>query len=539
MADLHAFAPSNHQILEKIDEEKKDYFLGIIDLGTNSARLMIAHIKKNGSPTIVKQAKYMVRLGENSFENRMLQENAMKRTIDVLGAFADTCKQYNVSKIDAYATAAVRRAENGRDFVERVAEETGIELEIISGSEEARLIYLGVSSSLSHSFGLRVFIDIGGGSTELIVGHSLEYLFLDSLTFGCVMVTNRFMPKENSKNDGKVKKELFQSMQEYVRQASAHAFQTLKNYSYIEVVASSGTAIALYELSHRLELGLKEAHEANVLTLEGLKAVSKYICDLTAEERQTLPGISTKRAEVLVAGSAILLTLLQELEMTKISITHANLQDGALVEHLNASQLPLNQSKKNTRMQSVKSLANAFHYEKKHSEHVLELALMLHDSAVDCELIEYNRIWREYLTYACILHDIGISIAYSRHFEHSYYIITRSELLGFSEEEKEYIAQLAYFQRKKASLKTPHYAALKPEIQKKVLIYATFLALAENMERLHRQHIYEAGFIKEDKELVLYAQQSSPSTVEEFAVKSMEKNLEKIFQMPISIHFST
>ncbi len=527
------------------NSEMREYNLGIIDLGTNSARLMIVNIKENGSATILKQVKYMVRLGENSFEKRQLQEEAMLRGISVLQAFSDTCKTYNVAKMEAVATAAVRRAGNGREFVRRVAEKTGIELDIISGAEEARLIYLGVSSGLSHTFGQRVFIDIGGGSTEVIVGNSVEYQFLDSLTFGCVMLTNRFVPHKD-----KVKSEEFEAIKDYVRQSSAHAFQSLKNYSFVDVVASSGTAIALYELSQKLDLKIKTPLEHNILSLEALQAVSKYICDLTAEERKNLPGISMKRSEVLPAGAAILLTLLEELKMTKISISHLNLQNGALVDHLNTvhtkhsphfsqngTQGSLN--KDVIRKKSVEALAKAFHYEEKHSEHVKNLALMLHDSAVDCELIEHNRLWREYLSFAATLHDIGISIAYSRHFSHSYYIITHSELIGFTEEEKEYIAQLAYFQRSRPSSKHAKYTALPEKIQEKILKYSSFLSLAENMERLHRQHIYEAAFVIEEDEIVLYAQQFAPSLVEEFAVRSMQKSLEKIFHKNVTIHFST
>ncbi len=520
--------------------ENQEYNLGIIDLGTNSARLMIVHISENGSATIIKQVKYMVRLGENSFEQRKLQEDAMKRGISVLNAFSDTCKKYNVIAMEAVATAAVRRAANGKEFVRRVLQETGIQLDIISGAEEARLIYLGVSSGLTHTFGQRVFIDIGGGSTEMIVGNSVEYQFLDSLTFGCVMLTNRFVPHVN-----KVKVDEFEAIKDYVRQASAHAFQRLKNFSFVDIVASSGTAIALYELSQKLDLKIKNLSEHNVLSLEALKAVSKYICELSGEERKNLPGISVRRSEVLVAGAAILLTLVEELQMSKIYISHLNLQNGALIDHLNnlgtkhGTSLQNHQRKDAIRKKSVEALAKAFHYEQKHSIHVKNLALMLHDSAVDCGLIEHNRLWREYLSFASTLHDIGISIAYSRHFSHSYYIITHSELIGFTEEEKEYIAQLAFFQRSRPSAKHGMYTALSPEIQEKILIYSTFLALAENMERLHRQHIYDAAFVLEENDLVLYAQQFAPSLVEEFAVRSMQKSLEKTFHKNVTILFST
>ncbi len=510
-------------------------FVGIIDLGSNSARLMIAHLEPGKTPAVVLQVKFMVRLGENSFESKQLQEPAILRTIDVLKSFAETCKQYNVTSIQAIATAAVRRADNGKDFVQRVLKETGIQLNVVSGHEEARLIYLGVSSGLPHTFGLRIFIDIGGGSTELIVGHSLEYLFLDSLSLGCVMLTNRFM----SENKGKVRPQEFEKMKEYVRQTSAHAFQSLVEYNLVEVVASSGTAIALLELSQKLDLPVKPSSDPNVLSLESLREVSRYVCTLTSEERENLPGLSNRRAEVLVAGSAILLTLLEQLGLKKITISHQNLQHGALADYIKNKQLPIHKSRKNTRKQSVEFLAQAFHYEKKHSEHVKALALMLHDSAVDSGLISYNERWREYLNYAAILHDIGISISYTKHYAHSYYIISHSELLGFTEEEKEYIALLTFFQNKKPSRKYDIFNVLSEEIKEQITLYSSFLAIAESMEKLHRQHIYEAAFHDEGKELILYAQQFSPSLIEENAVRAMQKTVEKVFNRKLSILFST
>ncbi len=514
---------------------ENEEFVGIIDLGSNSARLMLAHLIPGKAPTIVLQVKFMVRLGENSFETKLLQEPAIERTIEVLKSFAQTCKQYNVTNIQAFATAAARKADNAKEFVQRVFQETGIELNIISGIEEARLIYLGVSSGLPNTFGSRVFIDIGGGSTEIIVGNSHDHLFLDSLSLGCVMLTNKFLKD----NQGKIKSQDFEKIKEYVRQSSAHAFQSLNKFNHNEVVASSGTAIALYELSHKLQLPVKASSEISTLTIDSLREVAKYICSLTAAQRTTLPNISPRRAEVLVAGAAILLALIEELGHKKILISNQNLQHGALIDYINKTDVNQHRIKKNIRKQSVQHLARSFHYSKKHSEHISALTLMLHDSAVDCGIILFNNLWREYLEYAAILHDIGISISYTKHHAHSYYIIKNSDLLGFSEDEKEIIATLAFFQNKQTSKKYEHFNSLDENHKELITTYSLFLAIAENMEKVHRQHIYEAAFHIEEKELILYAQQFSSSPIEENAVRALQKSMEKIFGRKVTIHFST
>ena len=161
--------------------ERTEKAIGIIDLGSNSVRLLLVRVHSDGSTTILNQVKHMVRLGEGGFTHNRLQEETMARTIAVLRGLAEMCAVYETTEIIAIATAAVRDAVNGPEFIRRVQEKTGIDFTVVSGREEARLIYLGVSSGLEQSKSLRLFIDIGGGSTELIVGDSQSYANLDSL----------------------------------------------------------------------------------------------------------------------------------------------------------------------------------------------------------------------------------------------------------------------------------------------------------------------------------------------------------------------
>ncbi len=329
-------------------------------------------------------------------------------------------------------------------------------------------------------------------------------------------------------------------MRNFAAQNAAHAFQSIQNYKLIEIVASSGTAQALYEISKKhCQHTENTCNFPRSLTLDELKHLSKYLCDLTLEERTNLPGISKARGEVIIAGAAILQALLEASGLKKLYITSNNLQHGVLVDYLKQLDEKGMQNKALLREQSVKSLAESFKYEKKHSEHVDALALMLHDSAVDCGLIQYKASWREYLHFACLLHDIGTSISYTQHNVHGHYIITHSELIGFVEQEKDNIGFLIYYHSKKPSKKHALYMALDQQTRDQIALYSLFLALAENMDRLHRQHIYEAAFHVEDKELILYAQQFSPSIIEEFAVKNMQKAVERVFHKEVTIHFST
>ena len=222
--------------------------IGIIDLGSNSLRLMLVRILPDGSHTVLNQVKNMVRLGEGAFETGHLREESMARTINVLRGMAEMCGVYGASEVIAIATAAVRDAANGPDFMRRVKEKTGIDFRVVSGREEARLIYLGVSSGLAHTESLRLFIDIGGGSTELVVGNSEEYRNLDSLKMGCVRLSNLFFDKDS----GTISAKRYAALQNYIRNNALRSFQRIADFVIEEAVASSGTAQNLAEIAAAL-----------------------------------------------------------------------------------------------------------------------------------------------------------------------------------------------------------------------------------------------------------------------------------------------
>ena len=461
--------------------------LGIIDLGSNSLRLLIVRIHPDSSTTVLNQVKQMVRLGEGGFLHNRLQEKAMARTLDVLDSMARMCAAYETSDLVAVATAAVRDAENGKEFLARVKERTGIEMSAISGSEEARLIYLGVSSGLEHTNKLRLFIDIGGGSTELAVGNSRGYKSLESVKLGCVRLTNLFF-KEN----GPVSAKEYATVQGYVRGVALHAFQRIAGFDIAEAVASSGTAQNLAEIAASMEevdaqkAGRPSRADRGVLSYASLLRVIRELRSRTVEERRALPGINPNRADVLIGGAAVLQTIMEEQGFESVLISNRNLQNGVLVDYLmrmsqgDATPVP-------SRERSVLRLARFCRFEESHSRHVARLALELFDSAAGLGLNSASHASRELLYYAALLHDIGIFIAFTDHNAHSHYLIRNTELLGFTSREIEIMAALAYFHRKRPSRKHQIYLELDDDAREEVRILSVFLNLAERMDKSHRQ----------------------------------------------------
>lgn len=499
--------------------------LGIIDLGSNSAHLMVVRIAPNGVFAVLNRVKHMLRLGENAFQERRLQEEAMQRAFHVLHSFGAMCASYGAQEVITVATSAVRDAHNAQEFIQRAYEATGLAVTVISGQEEARLIYLGVASGLPHSLGQRLFMDIGGGSTELAVGNSLDHVCLESLKLGCVRLDNQFLQGREKP----VSEAEFAAMRNFVRMEASHSLQRVSAYDITELVGSSGTIQTLHALGHRLERGTAPGPDETTLTLDNLRRTSRHICSLPLSKRKELPGVSPRRAEVLVPGAAILQAMLEELHMESMQVSGRNILDGILVDQLRRLGYGPQPVPGGIREQSVQRLARRCNFEERHARHMMGLALQLYDSAAECGCISPDRQARELLSHAAILHDIGIFIAYPKHAQHSHYLIRNTELLGFTQDEIEFMAQLALLHgkgpsRKQEQASTEGLGRLAQHLRP----CALFLSLAEGLDRTHCQNVHTAEFRRDGGEAVrLHIAGNGNCLVEQDALKGMDKVIKK------------
>ena len=512
--------------------------IGIIDLGSNSLRLMLVRILPDGSHTVLNQVKNMVRLGEGAFETGHLREESMARTINVLRGMAEMCGVYGASEVIAIATAAVRDAANGPDFMRRVKEKTGIDFRVVSGREEARLIYLGVSSGLAHTESLRLFIDIGGGSTELVVGNSEEYRNLDSLKMGCVRLSNLFFDKDS----GTISAKRYTALQNYIRNNALRSFQRIADFVIEEAVASSGTAQNLAEIAAALDAedaartGRAPQESRDVLSYGGLRRAVKELCGRTLKERRSVPGINPNRADVIVAGAAILQTIMEDQGFDSVRISNRNLQNGILVDYLSTRMPHADGSFHPVRKESVLHLARRCRFEERHSRHVSRLALDLFDSAKAMGLHNSGDLARELLHYAALLHDIGIFISFSRHNAHSHYLIRNTELLGFTRREVDIMAALTYFHRKRPSKKVPLFMEFDQETREEIRLLSLFLLLAERMDKSHRQIVRTVRFeARKEGGLQLSLRAPEECPIELDLVRGSAKLVRKVFRQEIPV----
>lgn len=312
------------------------WVVGVLDLGSNSVRLMLARVRPDGSTTILNQVKHRIRLGAGAFIHNRLREDAMDRAMGVLRDLADMCALYGERDVVAIATAAVRDSDNGAEFLRRVRERTGLDFTAIPGREEARLICLGVSGGLEPMQRPRLFIDIGGGSTELAVADSRAFHHLESLRVGCVRLTNQFFPND----DGPVSTARYAALQQAVRREGLRAFQRLAAFDMAEAVASSGTAQNLAEIAAALDRtdasrpDLRVGPSRQILPYAALRRVARELCARDLAGRRAMPGINPDRADVIVAGAAILQTIMEEQDLDSVRISGRGLQHGILADYL-------------------------------------------------------------------------------------------------------------------------------------------------------------------------------------------------------------
>ncbi len=490
--------------------EKTVKKVSIIDLGSNSVRMNIVQIQPNGAASLILQEKEMVQLGRDAFLQKKLQESAMQRTLSVLRNFVALCKKHSADEFLAVATAAVRDAENGKAFLAEITKQTGIVFYSISGLEEARLIYKGVSQDFPVSDTLRFYLDIGGGSSEFIVGDSYSHRELDSVKIGCVRLADMFMKNKH----GAVSEEEYARIQDYVRLEINHTLGRLSGYVLEEMAASSGTARCLLQIAQSLDE--ESLFQKNFLSYKNICKIARMLCAKTEEERKRIIGMHPKRVNIIIPGIAILQTVMEELGFSGCYVSDSGLREGILRVYLE-EKYPHATVHENTIIQekSVFKLARSVKYEEQHAKHVAHLAVRLFDSAKSLSLHSFSEFKRQTLYYAGILHDIGIVLAFAKHDEHGWYIAKNySNLLGFTEKRQLELALLVGSHRMKENSCLQSCTEIAPEEKKDLELLASFLKIAEALDRNHEQYVDDVYFEKNGDTVNICAVSSEPDCLE-------------------------
>lgn len=504
--------------------------IAIIDIGSNSARLVISHIYKNGAYNMVYNQKEALRLSQKVDEKNMLTEEAFSCTIETMKSFAYMCKIYQADKTIAVATAAIRNSANGSDLVARVAEETGIQLHIISGNTEAYISYLGVINTLNVKDG--IIFDLGGGSTELILFKNRKILESVSLPVGAVNTTAMF----NTRNV--MPPNVFSDVSFFI-------MSRLEQYPWVKqnglpLIGVGGTARTVAKIIQRAKKYPATKIHNYSYTTQTYHTFFNRLRSTNLEQRKKISGLSSERNDIILAGASIISCLLEATGAKKLVTSGCGLREGLFFDYYSkANNVPL--IAKDILAQSRENMLNL--YEKTdtgHARHITHLALSMFDGWSELHGLRKN--YRRLLETAALLHDIGITINFYSHARHSAYMIQNAKLFGLTHKEQIITAAIAGWHNgvSKNYFKDRFYKEMLNEANWKVINkLALLLALAESLDYTETTqiHVIEPGVNKKAATLKLYAQ-GIPS-IEMHQIKEHLPWFKKTFGVELKVQLAT
>ena len=441
-----------------------------VDIGSNSVRLKIARLQARRLIN-VHEDREVTRLGDSVFRSGFLSPDAMANTVKVLRRFHRAVEKSAADTIRVVATSALRDARNSQAFLEWVRSTTGWKVEIISGVEEARLIHLGLVSSLRVNVFPVLMMDLGGGSCELTIsikGHIKETV---SLPLGAVRLTNEFL-----RHDPPRKPELLRLSGFVTREINRIADRIVRAKPKV-VIATSGTAESLAAICH----GLYKTQGARATAASRIQVhrIAKKLANLPLEGRKKLPGVGPKRAEIIVAGAAVYSELLERCQLAGFRYSPLGLRDGLLAqmaaEHDGATRS--GRQIESERWDSILAAMEHYRVEMDHALLVRQASMSLFR-----DLKSVHRLppeYEEWLSAAAMLYEVGDYINRNGRHRHSYYIISNSEILGYTPEQRRIIAAIArYLGKSRPSPDDPQMKVLAPENREHVRRASLLLRLA-------------------------------------------------------------
>jgi len=477
MTDFSEFAPP---------EITRDRILAAIDIGTNSIHMVVVKIQPDlPAFSIIDREKETTRLGNFNEATGGLSESAMARAITALKRCCAIATSLQAEDIIAVATSAVREASNGQAFIERVYNEVGLAVNLISGTEEARRIYLGVLSGVEFNGQPHAMIDIGGGSTELILGTGEPHRYLSSTKVGAVRLTAQFV-STNPISDLE-----FASLRAYVRgmlePPTAALRQHLQPHEPMRLMGTSGTIECLATLVAAQRLGIvPEPLNGFQITYDELSELVETLRLATYVERLAMPEMSARRAEIIVAGAVILHEAMGLLKADSITICERALREGVVVDWMLSHGLIEDrmQFQKSVRQRNVLKTAKKYKVHLDRSQRVAQFAMDLFDQTHG-SLHSWGSLEKGLLWAAAILHNCGHFVSHSSHHKHSYYLIRHGELLGYTETELEVIANIARYHRKSGPKKKhENYGNLPTRYHRQMVTHlSAILRLAVALDR--------------------------------------------------------
>jgi len=436
--------------------------LAAIDLGSNSFHMVVARYVL-GQLRIVDRLRETVRLAAGLDGQGGLDQAALTRALDCLARCGERIRTMPPHRVRAIATNTVRALRNPQSFLVPAETALGHGIEIVSGREEARLIYLGVAQGLPPTSKQRLVIDIGGGSTEFIIGQGFEPLERESLQMGCVATTRRFFA------DGKLSRKRWKDGLTEISAEFQQFAATYRELGWQETIGSSGTIKAIGQIL----TGMKLVRGA--ITDAGLEKARDALLQFDRIDAIVLPGLSDERRPVIAGGLLILEACFKELGLKRMQVCETAMREGVLYDMLGRAQ------DRDPRDASIAALAQRYGVDREHATRVEATTLMLFEQVADSWGLDGDE--QRMLAWAANIHELGLAIAHSQHHVHGAYLIEHSDIAGFSRQEQQLLAALVRCQRR--SIATDVIAILPERLTQTALRCIVLLRLATLLHRSH------------------------------------------------------
>lgn len=403
--------------------------MAAVDLGSNSFHMVVARLQ-HGQLAIVDRLREMVRLASGLTPYGYLDSASQDRALACLRRFGQRLRDMDASRVRVVGTSTLRRARNSEIFLAAAEQALGHPVEVISGMEEARLIYLGVSHHVDRVDGNTFVVDIGGGSTELIIGRDYEPQQLESLTIGCVELSRRCF------GDGRLSRKRFDRARMAVRLELRPVTAAFRRAGWAQAAGSSGTIRAAGAVAH--ELGLVDRG----ISVRALETLIEQLAQARRIEAVRLPGLNAERAPVFPGGIAILVEVMANLGLAQMEVSDGALREGLLYDMLGRLH------HEDARERTIRAVQKRYHVDAEQAQRVETTAEALFERVRADWGLDDER-YRQLLEWAARLHEVGLDIAHSKYHQHGGYLLANADLPGFARLEQQLIATLVGFHRRK------------------------------------------------------------------------------------------
>lgn len=497
--------------------EKK---FAVIDLGSNSVRMIIMKVYRDRSYKMIDHAKEMVRLSEGMGEDNTLKPDAMRRTLHTLKLFKKSIAVHAVDQVFTIATAAVRNASNQRFFLDKMKRETGFDFDVISGDQEGYYDYLGVINTIQIDD--CVIIDTGGASTELVLVKNRQVENVISLPYGAVVLTEKFAAK-HEKTQAAVEKFMEEQFNEIA---------WLEEAAGLPVVGLGGSIRTLAKIGRKENGFVIETLHNYEMSLRKVTATYRKVVDTEVQERRYIPGVAKERGDIIAAGLVPVKVLMKILHSDKLIISGNGLREGVFYKnYLKGCKYRI----QDVLTHSIDNILKNYDANMQHCYHVQKLALSLFDQTQTLHGLGAEE--RRLLGAAALLHDIGMYVDYYNHHKHGFYLILNTRLYGLCHRELVMCAFIVGMHRI-TELKQDwkeYKAIIDKDDYEMVKKLALFVRLAEKLDRNEYGSVDDIECCITDDSIQMMLKTNYDSDLEIAVAMKNEKAFEKVFDRKLCI----